>query len=224
MKKLLAIGLSSVVALALLGAAAESAAARSQYCSPSGDLCYGVVHGPPLRLRIGLIARYFTRYRLCVTGPDRQQVCRSFKVHRTGGGTYGSTVKWSRHFPNLGPGVYRARWWAAGNALGPAVAFKRLSAHPAIRVFPRSVRPGERVLVYGSAGGCPRGDLVTLISGAFPDTHEFAGIPAVFTPVRGGSLYSVAVRIPAVIAPGAYTIGGRCGGGNLGVSATLHVL
>ena len=223
MKKLLVIGLSGVV-LALFGPATESAIARLQYCSPSGDLCYGVVQGPPLRLRIGLFARYLAHYRLCVTGPDRQTDCRRFRVHHAKGGTYESVVTWSRHFPDRGHGVYRARWRAAGRVLGPAVAFKRRSAHPSISVFPRLVRPGRQVRVYGSAGGCPLGDLVTLISEAFPPTHEFAGVPAVFTAVHPGSLYGVAVRIPADRTPGAYTISGRCGGGNLGVSATLRVL
>jgi hypothetical protein len=197
---------------------------RSQYCSPSGDLCYGVVGGSPLRLRITLAAVYFTRYRLCVTSPDRQRSCRRFRVREVEGGVFQSTVRWSRHFPRRGHGTYRVRWLVGGDPLGPAVGFRRRSARPSISVFPVQVRAGGRVRVYGSAGGCARGNSVILMSEAFPEDDEFAGVPAVQTPVRAGSLYNVSVRIPGDRRPGDYRISARCGGGNFGVARSFTVL
>ncbi len=91
-----------------------------------------------------------------------------------------------------------------------------------IHVSPASVHRGHVVRVYGRVAGCS--GPVTLISGAFVHTHDFAGLPAVYASVGQGGAYSVHTRIPAGRAPGHYRIAGRCGGGNLGVSATLHVL
>jgi hypothetical protein len=79
------------------------------------------------------------------------------------------------------------------------------------------------VLVFGSAGGCPRGNEVTLISKAFPRTHTFAGVPAVSAHVRAGDRYRVTVTIPRARRAGRYAITARCGGGNFGVQRTLRV-
>jgi hypothetical protein len=212
-----------LAALALLAAAATTAEARSSYCSPTGDLCYGVRDtGAKVKLRITLIAHFFDRFRLCVTAPGGGKVdCRSFRVHRIKKGLYESTVRWAAHFPARGPGNYRARWEQGGFALGPAVSF---AAGPSIDVRPGKVHAGRVVRVSGLAGGCPKGDEVTLLSPAFPATHEFAGVPAVPATVGAHDSYSVKVRIPSGRAPGDYTIGARCGGGNFGVSRKLTVL
>ncbi len=115
-----------LAAAALLAASAPPAAAASSYCSTTGDLCYGVLADrPPVKLRITLAAKYFSRYRLCVTGPDGERDCRRFAVRRGEQGIYQSTVRWSRHFPNRGSGRYRVRYLAGGDALGPAVTFTR---------------------------------------------------------------------------------------------------
>lgn len=211
---------------ALLGALALTAAptaatARSTYCSPSGDVCYGAFGtGGAVQLRISLFAKYFTYYRLCVTGPDRRTDCKRFAVHRTKHGSYDSSVRWARHFPNHGPGRYGARWgWGSG--LGRRIDFVE---GPSIHVRPARVHAGRRVVVSGLAGGCPKGDLVTLLSDAFPSTREFAGVNAVYARVDGRDSYRTTVRIPSSRAPGRYPIGARCGGGNFGVSATLTVL
>ena len=108
----------------------------------------------------------------------------------------------------------------AGVLAGPAVAV----TGPTINVSPGSVRAGEVVRVYGAAPGCPAGNEVTLISPAFSAANEFAGVPAVFAAVGTDGRYSVRTRIPASRRPGTYQITGRCGGGNLGVSASLRVL
>ena len=107
-------------------------------------------------------------------------------------------------------------------ALGllPGQAF----AQATMQVNPKSQHAGKRVRVFGSAGGCVPGDTVTLISRAFPATHEFAGVPAVFTPVRPSGNYSRRVRIPKSKTPKRYRITARCGGGNLGVLRRVRVL
>jgi hypothetical protein len=108
---------------------------------------------------------------------------------------------------------------AAGVLAAPAAA-----AGPTLKVTPNRVHRGHIVRVHGVVPGCPRRDQVTLISRAFAHKHDFAGLPAVFARVGAHSRYSVRTRIPAARRARRYTITGRCGGGNLGVSASLRVL
>jgi hypothetical protein len=207
---------------ALAGVAAERADARRHFCSSTGDVCMGAFHhGAKVQLRLTLAARFFRHYTLCVTAPDGSRSCRRFAVRPSGNGLFGSNVRWSRRFPNRGPGVYHARWRQSGRALGPRIAF---AEGPSIHARPHAVRAGSRVRVHGLAGGCPQGDQVTLLSRAFPHTHDFAGVPAVFATVNGDDSYSVRVRIPAARVPGRYAIGARCGGGNFGVQGSVRVL
>jgi hypothetical protein len=105
-----------------------------------------------------------------------------------------------------------------------ALAWPALAAGPTIVASPNPVRRGDVVRVHGTVPGCPRGDQVTLISRAFSHRRDFAGLPAVFARVGAHHAYSVGTRIPARRTPRRYTITGRCGGGNLGVSAHLRVL
>ncbi len=93
-----------------------------------------------------------------------------------------------------------------------------------IYVSPSTVHRGHAVRVYGNVAPCPKGAQVELLSNAFVHTHDFAGLPEVLATVGSHGAYSVTTRIPATKAPGRYSITGRCGGGNLGVTATLHVL
>jgi hypothetical protein len=110
----------AAAALAILPAAAS---ARSTYCSTSGDVCYGVVKGSsPIKLRITTAAKYFSRYRLCITGPHGERECHRFRIRKRNG-VYRSTVSWPKHYEYNGKGSYRARWFQGGNALGPAVTF-----------------------------------------------------------------------------------------------------
>jgi hypothetical protein len=97
------------------------------------------------------------------------------------------------------------------------------AAKGSIKVSPNSVPAGGTVTVSGSAaGGCASGDQVTLISRAFGGQHEFAGVPAVFTPSGSNGSFSVRAPIPSSRAPGNYSVSGRCGGGNFG-SASFRV-
>jgi hypothetical protein len=109
-----------------------------------------------------------------------------------------------------------------GAVLASSAAFG--AAAPTIRVSPSSLRAGQIVRVYGVVPGCPRGEKVTLTSQAFAGAQRYAGVPAITATVGTGARYSVRTRIPSTRRPGTYRIGGRCGGGNLGVSATLRVI
>jgi hypothetical protein len=99
-----------------------------------------------------------------------------------------------------------------------------LAAGTSLHVHPHKVEAGHRVHIKGSAGDCPVGDQVTLLSRAFSHRHEFAGVPAVFTHVKSGGHFGRWVRIPARRDPRRYKVTARCGGGNLGVTRHLRVL
>jgi hypothetical protein len=116
-------------------------------------------------------------------------------------------------------------------AIAATVPFALMMATPAsaiaIVVSRTSVPIGGMVIVSGDtiqgANKCASGDQVTLISNAFAGHSEFAGVGAVFTPVDSTGHFTVAVTIKSGVTPGTYTIGGRCGGGNFGVNATVTV-
>jgi hypothetical protein len=208
-------------ALVVVLALPASAPAVTRHCSASGDVCYGAVgSGATVRLRVTLAADYFHAYKLCVRAPGGTRACRRFHTWPIAHGMYQSTLHWAAHFPDRGPGIYRASWNFGAGTARPAITF---AVGPSIHVQPATVRAGGRVRVHGLAGGCPQGDQVTLISRAFPPAHEFAGVPAVVTPVRAGDRYSVRIRIPPARSRGRYAITARCGGGNFGVTAHLRV-
>ena len=94
------------------------------YCSPSGDVCFGINRsGGAYGLKLTLAARYFSRYRVCVRPLRKAKTCRSFRVKKTGvGAQWGSNVWWSRNFPNE-PGTYRVTWLRDTSRLGPPLYF-----------------------------------------------------------------------------------------------------
>ena len=108
-----------------------------------------------------------------------------------------------------------------------AAAVPAWAASASLRVSPSSIAAGDAVAVSGSVGPAPAGSAcgtsVLLLSRAFVPTDEFAGVPAVTAAVKPGGAFTTTTRIPPSTPAGAYTITGRCGGGNLGVSATLTV-
>lgn len=102
-----------------------AAFAGSAYCSPSGDLCYGVARrGDAVVLRIDTVERYFGRYGLCVTPPRGRRACGTFPIFRSRR-AWSSTVRWQRQFPDAGRGRYRVSWLLGGKPLGPALSFRR---------------------------------------------------------------------------------------------------
>jgi hypothetical protein len=94
-----------------------------------------------------------------------------------------------------------------------------------VQVSPSTVAAGDTVTVSGSVSPDSAGSEcsgVTLLSKAFVHTYDFADVPAVFAAVNPGGAFTATTTIPRSKAAGAYTITGRCGGGNLG-GATLVV-
>jgi len=99
-----------------------------------------------------------------------------------------------------------------------------LASAASITVSPASVPVGGTVTVSGDVlapdgqPGCQLPGTVLLFSGAFGDPNSPQQAPA-----GADARFSVQVTIPSGVVPGSYTITGRCGGGNLGVQATLVV-
>ena len=115
----------------VLMAVMATAVSLSSYCSPSGDVCYGVFkRDGHVSLEISTAARYFGRYTLCVKrikpaggGAANAQRCGSFPVFRQGHGTYGSRINYAKQYPIKTRGTYRVTW-KAPVALGPSLQFK----------------------------------------------------------------------------------------------------
>ncbi len=142
-------------------------------------------------------------------------------------GTFTATTTISRSKP---AGTYPIFLRCGGSPIGGATLVVRAApiAPPAsVRVSPSSVAAGGTVTLSGSVGpdsaGSECATRVTLISKAFVHTHDFAGVPAVFAAVKSDGTFTATTTIPSTRAAGTYTVTGRCGGGNLGVSATLVV-
>jgi hypothetical protein len=142
-------------ALVVLAATATTNAsatpAIASYCSPSGDVCYGIFNRRgKVFLQITTAAKYFNRYTLCVTllprgvGAEHAQRCGAFPLLRASA-TWGSTVNFAKQF--VGPvshplrplpGRYRVTWRqvcgncdaraqrhsARGAPLGPSLFFR----------------------------------------------------------------------------------------------------
>ena len=142
----------------------------------------------------------------------------------------------ARAWTPANPGILvpKAFGWGLAALLVAATVTMLAAAAPAwaapaatLQVNPRSVTAGGTVVVSGSVGPAPAGSAcasgVLLLSRAFAPTEEFAGVPAVTAAVKPGGAFTATTRIPRSTPAGTYTITGRCGGGNLGVSATLGV-
>jgi hypothetical protein len=117
-----------VVVSGLLATATHAASGTktiASYCSPSGDVCYGVMNrSGAVYLELTTVAHYFDRYRLCVRAPGGGSLrCASFPVVRRGS-EWGSFVKYARHFQVAGPGTYRVTWKLGANPLGPSLRFR----------------------------------------------------------------------------------------------------
>jgi hypothetical protein len=111
--------------------------------------------------------------------------------------------------------------WAA--SAGTAVV---QAAPSRLQVSPGSVTAGDTVTVSGWLPPAPGSECatgVTLLSRAFVGTHEFADVPAIAAAVEPDGTFTVTTRIPRSRAAGTYDVSGRCGGGNIGASATLVV-
>jgi len=108
---------------------AQRATTLASYCSPSGDVCYGLIRrNGVVRAEITTAAHYFNRYTLCVkppgTGGAGLRRCGSFPVFRQGGSTWGSSVRLARQFPLVEKGFCRVTWKLASGPLGPTLRFR----------------------------------------------------------------------------------------------------
>jgi hypothetical protein len=106
-----------------------------------------------------------------------------------------------------------------------AAAAPVAAAGSTISVSPSSVPAGGTVTVSGSiptsgTGSCSAGEGVTLTSteALFPQ----GGFGPTAARSSSGS-FSVAYGVPTTTPAGTYSIGMRCGGGNVGVTTTLTV-
>jgi hypothetical protein len=118
-----------------------------------------------------------------------------------------------RKFVGLAIATVAAFWVVA-----PAVAAPSAS----IQVSPTSQQAGGSVRVSGT---CEANTSGFALSHAFlhDATHDFAGVGAAPFTTNATGAFAVTASIPASIPAGTYTVSARCGGGNIGVTATLVV-
>jgi hypothetical protein len=100
------------------------------------------------------------------------------------------------------------------------------AAEASLLVSPSTSAPGKSVQFTGSvptsgAASCPAGDSVTLVATAALFPGDGFG-PQAQRDASGD--FIVVYTIPQSTPAGSYSIGMRCGGGNVGVAATLTVL
>ena len=120
------LGAALVAAVAVLALPARPMAAPvpvKTYCSPSGDVCFGIFRrSGAIFLDLTTAARYFERYTLCVRPPRGAVTCRRVRVRRNSSGAFSSSVRWHTRFPAGGAGTYRVTW-RLQKPLGPTLGF-----------------------------------------------------------------------------------------------------
>jgi hypothetical protein len=122
LRRTLLLALTAALVAVAPSAAADQTRVKS-YCSPSGDVCYGIFKtGSVYSFRLTLAAKYFSRYRACVRPLGEQATCKSFPVKKTGA-NWGGTVVWQRNYPVRGPRGYRVTWRQGTRRLGPPLTF-----------------------------------------------------------------------------------------------------
>jgi hypothetical protein len=109
-------------------------------------------------------------------------------------------------------------------AASPTAAIVQAQARLSVR--PHKVHPGGHVLITGlipTSGpqSCPAGDQAIPTSSAALFPPDGFGPAA---PRSSSGRFRIRYAVPSSTPPGTYLIGVRCGGGNVGVSATLRVV
>ena len=104
-------------------------------------------------------------------------------------------------------------------ALSAAATATAATVH--VTVTPATTSPGGVITVAAPRSPCLSRDQVILISTAFPG-HAY-GMGAVVGHVGAHGAFTVRARIRSAIKAGRYSIGFRCGGGNLGVAVYVRV-
>jgi len=102
-----------------------------------------------------------------------------------------------------------------------ASAATAASPRVVLDVNPASVAPGGVITISAASSPCLRRDQVILISTAFPG-HAY-GEGAVYGRVESHGAFKVRARIRSALRPGRFLVGVRCGGGNLGITATIRI-
>ncbi len=123
MKKFFVVAITIGLLGSLLGPV-QASHKPSAYCSESGDVCQSTrkVNGVR-KLRIATAAKYFERYRLCVTAPDDSTACRKGRM-RKDGPVYRGGMRWRERFPHKGPGAYIVKWkFLSGGKIGRTLGF-----------------------------------------------------------------------------------------------------
>jgi hypothetical protein len=102
--------------------------------------------------------------------------------------------------------------------IGPATAAQNAS----ISVSPSAVPPGGVVHISGSISvqDCPASDAATVTGNAALFPPDGFGPDA---PRNSQGDFAVDYTVPVTTPAGNYDVGARCGGGNVGVAATLRV-
>ena len=95
----------------------------ARYCSPSGDVCFGIFRAGGIVFQLLSVEKYFPRYQVCVRAPNGARKCLTSLVRRQGR-LYGSHLRWPRRFGDHGNGVYRVTWSQRGVRLGPTLRFR----------------------------------------------------------------------------------------------------
>lgn len=100
-----------------------------------------------------------------------------------------------------------------------------VAAASSVAVSPTTVRAGSSVVISGTIPtngpqSCPASDAVTVTSTAALFPPDGFGPQASRT---ASGAFRVSYRVPNSTPPGTYTVGLRCGGGNVGVQASLRV-
>jgi hypothetical protein len=101
---------------------AAPAAARTAYCSRTGDFCTSVARLKGVRyLRLSTFS-FTGRVRICIKDPTAARVCRRFRLWHSGQ-LYVVKLIWRRQFPSRGAGAYRVSFFLGPTRLGPVLAF-----------------------------------------------------------------------------------------------------
>jgi predicted outer membrane repeat protein len=136
------------------------------------------------------------------------------KTPATGIGHGTSALAVSHGLHGLRPGTLYHYRLVAQNSSGQSISHDRTFRTPqlpSLHVKPGQVTAGEHIHVYGNAGTCPVGSTLTLLSKAFPFTHMYKGLGAIYTTVKSGGSFSAFVHIPSSRRGGPYPISGLCG-------------
>jgi len=113
-----------VLLAAIAGAlvAVAPAAAKTSYCSPTGDYCTSVARVKGVRyLRFSTFS-VRGLVRICVKDPTTRRVCHNFRL-RKAGDLWRVKVIWKRRYPNRGTGTYRVSFFIGPTRLGPVLSF-----------------------------------------------------------------------------------------------------